>query len=187
MQDPKIGGSEERLVIRAALPSEIEWLRAIDDDACSLHAEHGLVIAFPTEHEYARIELARWLRSAELGRAFLAVGEDGTRLGFAALDLVDGEPYLDQLSVRVAAMRRGIGGRLLALAADWARVQGKTSVWLTTYAHLPFNRPYYERHGYRVVPEAECGPGIVAQLDEQRSVLPLPEQRIAMRRDVARS
>jgi len=35
-------------------------------------------------------------------------------------DLLDDEPYLDQLAVRVMTMRRGIGGQLLAHAAAWA-------------------------------------------------------------------
>jgi hypothetical protein len=53
---------------------------------------------------------------------------------------------------------------------------------LTTYDDVPFNRPYYERHGYAVVPEIACGPGVQHHLDEQRRHLPGPAQRVAMRR-----
>lgn len=107
-------------------------------------------------------------------------------MGFAALDLLDGQPYLDQLAVTRAAMRRGVGRRLLERSAEWARDAGGPSIWLTTYAHLPFNRPYYERHGYVVVPEAECGPGLRKHLAEQRGHLPEPAQRVAMRRVLER-
>jgi GNAT superfamily N-acetyltransferase len=103
-------------------------------------------------------------------------------LGFAALDIVDGDPYLEQLAVRAAAMRRGIGALLLAHAAAWAKAQAGRALWLTTYSHLPFNRPYYERHGYLVVPEEDCGPGILHHLAEQRRYLPAPAERVAMRR-----
>ena len=34
----------EPIDFRPALPNEIEVARAIDDDACRLYAEHGLVI-----------------------------------------------------------------------------------------------------------------------------------------------
>jgi hypothetical protein len=34
---------------------------------------------------------------------------------------------------------------------------------------LPFNRAYYERHGYELVPDALCEAGIRAHLDEPLS------------------
>jgi GNAT superfamily N-acetyltransferase len=168
--------------IRRASPSELDVLESIDDDASRLYAEHGLPIELGPDHVFARSELQRWLRSAELGRAFLAVDRAGVGVGFAALDVVDDEPYLDQLAVRAAAMRRGIGGRLLARSADWARAEGASAIWLTTYDHLPFNAPYYERHGYVVVPEGACGPGILHHIREQQRHLPAPAHRVAMRR-----
>jgi GNAT superfamily N-acetyltransferase len=170
------------ITIRPALPSELDVLDAIDDDATTLYAACGMVIELAPDHVFVRGELERWLRSTELGRAFLAVDDTGAGVGFAALDVVDGEPYLDQLAVRVAAMRRGIGGRLLGRSADWARTAGGSAIWLTTYDHLPFNRAYYERHGYAVVAEDACGPGIRHHLDEQRRYLPAPAHRVAMRR-----
>ncbi len=138
-------------------------------------------IEFAPDHPFAQAELARWRHSAEQGRAFLAQFAAGEPVGFAALDWVDGQPYLDELAVRCAAMRRGVGARLLQHARDWARAAGGTALWLTTYGHLPFNRPYYERHGYVLVPERACGPGIVHHLEEQRLHLPAPSERVVMR------
>jgi len=172
----------EPFTIRPARPSEMATLRDIDDDAGALYAACGLPLDLPPDHVFLRDEGARWLRCTERGQAFLAVDASGTALGFAALGLADGEPYLEQLSVRLAAMRRGIGKRLLEHVADAARAASATALWLTTYAHLPFNRPYYERHGYALVPERDCGPDIRHHLDEQRRYLPEPAQRVAMRR-----
>jgi len=170
--------------VRPALPSELDVLRSIDDDAAALYAEHGLAIELASDHPFVRDEQARWLRSAQLGRAFLALDTAGIAVGFAALDRVDGEPYLDQLAVRASAMRQGIGAALLGLAADWARAAGGSALWLTTYDHLPFNRAYYERHGFAVMPEFACGPGVRRHLDEERRSLPAPLHRVAMRRAV---
>jgi GNAT superfamily N-acetyltransferase len=178
----ELGGSSRLFTIRTASPSEIDVLHAIDEDATRLYAEYGVTIELGPDHVFALAELERWLRSAELGRVFLAVDSSGAGVGFAALDLVDGEPYLDQLAVRVAAMRRGIGGRLLARCADWARGVGGSALWLTTYSQVPFNRPYYERHGYVVTPETAWGPGIRHHIDEQKRHLPAPTHRVAMRR-----
>lgn len=175
---------EAEFRVRLAGPSDVDVLAAIDDDAAGLYAEYGLRIELPREHPFARAELERWSRAAELGRAFLAVDAAGDGIGFASLELVDGAPYLDQLAVRVSVMRRGIGAALLARSTDWARAVGGTVVWLTTYRHLPFNRAYYERYGYVEVPESGCGPGIRHHLEDQRRHLPLPNERIAMRRDL---
>lgn len=180
--DVKHDPLESKFSVRSAGPGDIEVLGAIDDDAAQLYAAHGLSIELARDHPFARAELGRWLRSAELGRAFLAVDPAGNGLGFATLDVVDEQPYLDELAVRVSAMRRGIGSALLARAADWARTTGGAALWLTTYRHLPFNRAYYERYGYFEVPEALCGPGVRHHLEEQRRHLPLPSERIAMRR-----
>ena len=170
--------------IRQASASDIAVLRAIDDDACALYSAHGVKVDLPADHPFARAELVSWLRAAELGRVFMAFDPGGLGVGFAALDLLDDEPYLDQLSVRVTAMRQGLGGRLLARAADWAREAHGSALWLTTYDHLAFNRPYYEKRGFVVVPEADCGAELRHHLDEQRRHLPLPGQRIAMRRSL---
>ena len=170
------------VTVRLANPDEIDLLVAIDDDAGQLYGLSGLTVPLTSGDAFVVAERARWLESARCGRAFVAVDAVGSGVGFAALDAVDGHPYLDQLSVRFAAMRRGIGRQLLGQAVDWARRQGGDALWLTTWEHLPYNRPFYEREGFVTVPEAECGPGVRHHLAEQRRWLPAPERRIAMRR-----
>jgi GNAT superfamily N-acetyltransferase len=174
---------EDALRIVTAAPSDLDAFRDIDDDAAALFAGHGLQLDLAPEHPFAVSEVERWRRAAKLGRAFIAL-EASTAVGFASLDLLDGQPYLDELAVRMTAMRRGVGSRLMARAYDWARAVDGSALWLTTYAHLPFNQPYYERHGFLVVPESALGPDIRHRLEEQRRYLPLPQQRVAMRRAV---
>ena len=101
-------------------------------------------------------------------------------VGFAAVDLLDGEPYLEQLSVRASYMRRGIGSALIHSALDIARHGSAATIWLTTYAHLPWNRPFYEMHGFSVMPERRCGAEILRELEQQRRWLPHPQERIVM-------
>jgi GNAT superfamily N-acetyltransferase len=167
------------ITIRPASPDDIDEAVAIDDDACTLYERAGLHVDLGPEHPYTRAERARWTLAAEEGRAFLALASDGRAVGLLVLGLVDGEPYLDQLSVRSAAMRRGIGRLLLERAITWA---AGAPLWLTTYSHVPWNRPFYEREGFVVVPEAGCPRGILEELQEQRRCLPAPGERVAMRR-----
>jgi GNAT superfamily N-acetyltransferase len=154
---------------------------SIDDDASNLYAAAGLALGLTADHPFAVAEQARWRRSIELGRLFFAVDEGGDRVGFAALDILDGAPYLDQLSVRMAAMRRGVGRTLLHHALAWSKDLGD-ALYLTTYGHLTFNRAFYEREGFVVVPDSECSPGVLHHLEEQRGCLPAPEHRVAMRK-----
>lgn len=170
-----------RVAIRWARAAELDVLCAIDTDAARLYAEHGFAIELADDHPFVLDERARWLRSIELERCFVAVDAEGIVLAFAALDIVDGAPYLDQLAVICAAMRRGIGGCLIQRCAAWAGTRGSSALWLTTYAHLPFNGAYYQRHGFEPVPEQDWGPGIAHHIQQQRLHLPAPERRIAMR------
>ena len=170
------------IIIRPASPDEIDEMHAIDVDACSLYAEAGLDGDLGPEHPYSIAERACWIRCARAGHAFLA-GPPGARpVGLLVMDRIDGTPYLEQLSIRRAAMRQGIGRRLLQRAIAWA---GAEPLWLTTYAHIPWNRPFYERHGFVTVLESACSPDMVKVLDEQRQALPGPEHRIAMCRNAS--
>lgn len=167
------------VLIRRASPAEIDEVISIDDDACALYETVGLHFDISPDHPFAHAEHARWARAANDGNVFLAERAGSPPVAVLVVGRVGGLAYVDQLSVRMSAMRRGIGGRLLMRAIEWA---GDDELWLTTYAHLPWNRPFYERHGFVSVPASACPPGIVADLEEQRRWLPDPEQRIAMRR-----
>jgi GNAT superfamily N-acetyltransferase len=169
--------------LRLARADELPKLVAIDDEASELYAQAGLEIVLTKDHPFVVAESVRWARAIAQSLAHVAVDGQDEPIGFMTLGFVDGEPYLDQLAVRPSAMRRGIGSALLRQAFSWCAPR---SLWLTTYSHLPWNRRYYERHGFVRVPEAECGPELRAILEEQRAALPDPGERIAMVRQAQR-
>jgi ribosomal protein S18 acetylase RimI-like enzyme len=88
--------------------------------------------------------------------------------GFALVGWVDGNLHLDQLAVHPDNMRQGIGGRLVAAVIDHARAAGAPYVTLTTYRDVPWNGPWYTRHGFSVLPEAEWGPELRAVVEHER-------------------
>jgi GNAT superfamily N-acetyltransferase len=171
--------------IRQGLPTELSVLTSIDDDSCQLYAASGVVLALDAAHPFAVAEQSRW--SAALARRSTFIAEDaaGRALGFACCGFVDGEPYLDQLSVRLERMKQGLGTLLLREAVAWAEGEGGRALWLTTYGHLPFNRAMYERRGFSLAAERDCPREVLHHLDQQRRWLPFPEQRVAMRRPLA--
>ncbi len=173
--------------IELGRPSDLSEAVAIDDDACTLFESVGITVSGAAFEAYTRVEQALWLRAAGLGRLFFGCDERGARLGLLVLDRFDGGTYIEQLSVRRSAMQRGLGRFLLAHANAWARENHDPVLWLTTYGHVAWNRPFYESAGFSAINARECGEGVRAQLAEQRAVLPAPEQRVAMRKSLARA
>jgi GNAT superfamily N-acetyltransferase len=168
---------DSNLTLRAALPNELEQLFAIDADACALFREAGIQLELDASHPFFLDERARWQNAIAEGRVTVA-SSAGQLLGFMALGLVDDKPYLDQLAVRRASMRAGIGRALVGQALTWAAAAGE--LWLTTYSHLPWNRPYYERLGFSAARAEQIGPELREILHVQRRVLPAPHERLAM-------
>ncbi|TBR38466.1 N-acetyltransferase [Marinomonas agarivorans] len=163
--------------LRQAYPDELQALISIDDNASQLYAEAGLVIEFESDHPFVVDESVRWAEAIQKGLAYVVTNEYDTPIGFMTLDFVDQVPYLDQLAVHPDYMRQGVGSRLLDFAIAWS---DKKPLWLTTYSHIAWNKPYYEKHGFTAVPEEGCGPQLRDILNKQRAALPAPEQRIAM-------
>lgn len=161
-------------IIRLATPQELAVAIEIDDDACELYASIGIHLDFPREHPFAVAERLRWRRCAEAASLWVAV-EDDTIAGFAALEHLDRTAHLEQLSVRRRFARRGVGTALLKAALE------QTPLTLTTYAHVPWNAPWYTRMGFRRL-EA-LSPELQARMDDERANLPMPERRVAMRHD----
>ena len=166
--------------VRAGTVDDLDTLSEIDGDAAELFVAAGLDVDLPGEFSIA--ERNRWLRLLSAGLTLIAMDREGHPLGFAAGNVLDGQPYLEQLSVRRDSMRQGIGRSLLEATERRVRKMHASALWLTTYRHLSWNKPFYERVGYGVVPEAECGPQIRQTLAYERRFLPRPEERIAMRK-----
>lgn len=161
---------------RKGTVAELRVLREIDDESGPMYLAAGIDLRdFDGDHPFVQAEEKRWGASLAAGRVELALVARRVQ-GFCVLDSADARPYLDQISVRADAMRRGIGSALVARAQQASGGE----LWLTTYAHLPWNGPYYEKRGFRFVSDAECGPEILAILASQRAAMPLAEQRVAM-------
>lgn len=171
-----------QFTLRVGTREDLDTLVAIDRDASELFARAGLDVELADQQEFVRAERARWLRSLVSGDTLLALSSAGEPVGFAAAATRDGESYLDQLSVRQSAMGFGIGSALLNATEHNSRAGGARSLWLTTYRHLSWNRPFYERRGFAVVPETQCGPEMLAELEFERRWLPAPDERVAMRK-----
>lgn len=139
------------MTVRNALPGELALLRAIEMSGDRMFA--GIGIVFPPGPP--TIDGA-----VEHGADVLVAGEPGeSPTGFAAIMTLDGNPHLEQISVRADQGRRGTGTLLLRAAIR----QAGPGLTLITYRDVPWNGPWYARHGFRELAQATWGPEIRAR------------------------
>ena len=73
-------------------------------------------------------------------------------VGYVRVELVDGQPHIEGLSVRPKQMRHGIGTALVDAACQWAAEQGYHQITLCTFGDVPWNGPFYARLGFTEIP-----------------------------------
>lgn len=125
--------------------------------------------------------LARWFNH---GRIWVAVDANDEPVGFAIARAVDGTAYLHELDVHPQHGRQGLGARLIDTVVTWAHENNYPAVTLATCTHIPWNAPYYARLGFRVLHEAELGPGLQEIRAHEIAAGWPPEARVYMIRPV---
>jgi ribosomal protein S18 acetylase RimI-like enzyme len=96
----------------------------------------------------------------QAGRAWVTAAPDGHPVAYLLAGPVDGNLHIEQVSVHPACGRRGLGRALLDHAAACAAAASQPALTLTTFTEVPWNAPYYERCGFRRLPEAGLTPGL---------------------------
>jgi GNAT superfamily N-acetyltransferase len=166
--------------IRTSALTEFDALCDIDDDASTLFIEAGLDLESDEARTFDSAERQRWRQSVAAGSCWVAIGAADQLAGFVAVSQLDGDPYLQQLSVRRRFMRQGIGTSLIAQVARESLSAGHARLWLTTYSHLSWNCPFYRRCGFKPVAQQDVGPELRASFEHERRYLPDPDRRVIM-------
>jgi len=167
--------------IRPARPGDLDRLREIERAAGRRYRDFGLDRVADDEPP----PIGTLLGYAEAGRAWVAVGpDDDAPVGYLLVDPVDGAAHIEQVSVLPEHQGGGIGRLLMDRAAAWAVARGLDGLTLTTFDHIPWNRPLYEHLGFRVLDRDEIGPGLQAVLEAEADHGLDPALRVAMRREV---
>jgi GNAT superfamily N-acetyltransferase len=142
--------------IRVASPAEHFALRQIERDADEMFSSVGMGPFYEAPGD------------DHLGTAEVVLVYGTPPVGFACVDVVDGVAHLWQLSVRRDRGRQGIGSTLLRAVCDWATQNHYPAVTLTTFQDVPWNAPFYARHGF--LPVDEPSPGLVAIRRHEREI-----------------
>jgi GNAT superfamily N-acetyltransferase len=166
----------KELQIRPAVGDDLTVLRDIEWASGQRYREHGL--DHVADDEPASLEvLARY---ADDGRAWVAVDDPGQPVGYILVDIIDGGGHIEQVSVAPDHQGQGIGRALVEHVESWAISKGFTALTLTTFGHIPWNRPLYEHLGFRVLSQDEISPGVQAVRDAEADHGLDPDLRVVM-------
>jgi GNAT superfamily N-acetyltransferase len=81
--------------------------------------------------------------------------------------VIDGSVHIEQVGVVPAHQGQAIGRALIERAEGWAISKSLPALTLTTFGHLPWNKPLYEHLGFRVLSQYETTPGVQIIREEE--------------------
>jgi 4-diphosphocytidyl-2-C-methyl-D-erythritol kinase len=119
-----------------------------------------------------------------MGQVWVACPEDDLPVGMVIASVREGEGYVEEMDVLPAHGRRGLGGRLLERACAWAQAQGHAAITLSTFRDVPWNGPFYRKHGFRDLQPAAWTPGLRAIREREARHGLAVDVRVFMRRDL---
>jgi GNAT superfamily N-acetyltransferase len=168
------------MAIRPAVGADAPVLREVEVAAGRLFREVGLdAVADDEPPAVALLEVY-----AAAGWAWVAVGPSAGVVGYVLVDIVDGAGHIEQVSVVPAHQGMGVGRALIDQVRCWAGGNGLPALTLTTFDHVPWNRPLYEHLGFRVLADEEIGPGLGSLISTEAAHGLDPAKRVAMRVDL---
>jgi GNAT superfamily N-acetyltransferase len=166
--------------VRLARPDEVPRLRTIEDTAGEIFSGLGLIdealdMSFPLD------DLTRLVA---MGQVWVGCREDDLPVGMVIASVREGAVYVEEMDVLPEYGRRGLGARLLERVCAWAQEQGHAAVTLSTFRDVPWNGPFYRRHGFRDLEPVEWTPGMRAIREQEARHGLAVEARVFMRREL---
>ncbi len=107
------------------------------------------------------------LASAVEAEQLLVADVDGHVVGFALSGVLDKYLHLYEMSVHPEFGRRGIGRRLVDATKAAAAACSLPGVTLTTFSHIPWNGPFYQRCGFQTLSETQINPELKNILQQE--------------------
>jgi GNAT superfamily N-acetyltransferase len=167
-------------MIRSARVADLSVLQEIERAALNVFVDWGR----PEIGAYDPWTLEELRRYQQQGRAWVAVSADDQPVAYLLAEIVDGNAHIEQVSVHPSHARRGLGKALIEQAVAWARQGGLGAVTLTTFTDVPWNAPYYQRLGFRQLPDDALTPGLKAIRAREAAIGLDRWPRCCMRRDL---
>ena len=141
--------------IRRATPRDAASLPRIERAAARLFLEYAEVLGLTSEMLERTNSIQDFARAEQAGLLWVAVTREDTAVGFA----------------------------LLRRVCESAQAAGRDRVTLSTFRDVPWNAPFYARHGFRVLSLAEMTPGLIRLRENEQGRGLRTDLRVVMRFD----
>ena len=162
--------------LRLARTTDADHFHTVEEDAAGLLREEPSLDGVPVPPSTSASDYRKLIARGHC----LTATVDGEVAGFAAAGAVGRELHLSEISVARAYQGKGIGAGLIeALAVD-ARNSGFRAITLNTYRDIPWNAPFYARHGFVEVENFEGRPHLAESLEAAVDLGMPRERRCAM-------
>lgn len=166
----------QNYTIGLAAENHLGAIPAIEQAAAAIFSEVDL----PSELRFLVTDMETLMEAQRGKRLWTALDEKKTAVGFALARVVDGQAHLEEMDVHPGHGRRGIGSQLLGTVISWARAGGFPGITLITFRHLPWNAPFYERHGFVQLDYEDASVGLRQLIREEAEAGLEPRNRVAM-------
>lgn len=167
--------------IALARIDQVERLRAIECAALELFRGHPAWDAYAATTPSEREAL---LEAITRGHVWVALDDGGVAVGYVGISIESGEAAIAEIDVLPSLGRRGIGAQLLEHACAWAAESGYPSIVLGTLSDVPWNAPFYARHGFVVLDPQDDTPALAERRRYDRELGFPPRSRVFMRRQL---
>jgi len=169
-------------LIEPAREADIRWLSEIERAAVSLFDPGHLPESALTD----TTSVEEFQAAHRAGLLWVARSPDEV-VGFALVELLQGQPHLEEIDVHPSHGRRGVGRALMSTVLNWARAAGYRSITLTTFRDVPWNAPFYERLGFYILHPSELTPELDAVVREETARGLDRDRRVVMRCELTAS
>ena len=99
--------------------------------------------------------------------AWVAIDTTGTPIGFSVAQAFGSTLHLLEVSVEPAHTRLGIGRSLVSTVIDKACAANFSIMTLTTFAHIPWNAPFYLSCGFRQISPTELSTRLADSIQQE--------------------
>lgn len=151
--------------LRQARNNDIIGLQEIEARADSLFSGTGLLDEIPANDH---IPDAAFHEAIAQALCHVIADPADKAVGFTLCSLRGTHLYLDQISVDPDHARKGLGAALIGQLDTLAARHACDQISLSTFRNIPWNGPYYQRHGFQMLDHEELEPWMV-DLEQQQS------------------
>ena len=171
----------EPISIRIARRDEVERLGEIERTAGELFA--GTEVSADLNGSiFDPVDLEHLIGK---GQVWVASLDDDIPVGFVIVSSFDSVLHIEELDVLPEYGRRGIGTALLDHVCIWAASNGFSAATLSTFRDVPWNAPFYLKHGFRILEPHEFTSYMLTMRETEASSGLRLETRVVMRRELS--